>query len=332
MSPGADLNCRPFPYQGSALPTELPGRDKIILPYRGRIETMARKKLLLLKIKKKDRVLIIAPHPDDDVLGAGGLMAYFLDKKIFFKVIYICTGDGVPAFLWREKKFKFSPENYIGVGNLRRKEALRGLKMLGADSNKAIFLGYSDGCLLPMWKNPQKTIIGSRTRLTFSPYSFAYTENQEFKGVNLLADLISIFRQEKPTMVLAPHLKSGHLDHRAAFSFTKKVLEKVNFKGQLFEYLTSLGLIKLHGFLGIGSLIKIYPPKNKKGEANVLYPPTTLSQNKQWVSFWLSPDQIKKKQAALQAHQSQWGLPTLRRAFRSLAAQNEIFQKNGGFN
>jgi LmbE family N-acetylglucosaminyl deacetylase len=45
---------------------------------------------------RKDQVLVIAPHPDDDVLGAGGTMAAFADqgKKVFS--VYVTDGRGSP--------------------------------------------------------------------------------------------------------------------------------------------------------------------------------------------------------------------------------------------
>ncbi len=40
----------------------------------------------------KKKILIIAAHPDDDVLGCGGLFAKY-SKKFDFKVIFLCEGS-----------------------------------------------------------------------------------------------------------------------------------------------------------------------------------------------------------------------------------------------
>lgn len=35
--------------------------------------------LKLLEISEKDRILILAPHPDDECIGAGGILARYPD-------------------------------------------------------------------------------------------------------------------------------------------------------------------------------------------------------------------------------------------------------------
>ena len=39
------------------------------------------------------RILIIAAHPDDDILGCGGMLAKLQKKKIDIKVIFIAEGS-----------------------------------------------------------------------------------------------------------------------------------------------------------------------------------------------------------------------------------------------
>ena len=63
---------------------------------------------LLQKITPEDRVLIISPHPDDDVIGMGGTMD-LLPNKDRVRVLYMTNGGS----------------------DLRIKEALSALKILG---------------------------------------------------------------------------------------------------------------------------------------------------------------------------------------------------------
>lgn len=45
------------------------------------------------EIGKLDKVLIISPHPDDDVIGMGGTME-MMPNKSNVKILYMTNGDG----------------------------------------------------------------------------------------------------------------------------------------------------------------------------------------------------------------------------------------------
>lgn len=79
-----------------------------------------------------DRILIIAPHPDDDVIGCGGIIAKNRGKKI--KVIFMTDG--------RYGGDIYSEKELIEV---RKREALEALSILGVSDVE--FLGFEDGSL-----------------------------------------------------------------------------------------------------------------------------------------------------------------------------------------
>lgn len=41
----------------------------------------------------KERVLVIAPHPDDEIIGCGGTMAQHVEKGDRIFVIYVTSGE-----------------------------------------------------------------------------------------------------------------------------------------------------------------------------------------------------------------------------------------------
>mgnify|MGYP001164962550 FL=1 len=47
---------------------------------------------MTLNLKDK-KVLIISPHPDDEIIGCGGLIAKCKELDTEIKVIYVCTGE-----------------------------------------------------------------------------------------------------------------------------------------------------------------------------------------------------------------------------------------------
>lgn len=72
----------------------------------------------------KENILIVAPHPDDDVLGVGGYMAQAAEKKKQVFVVYITDGAGSPR---RNKKISDAQ-----MATRREIEALSALRLLRA--------------------------------------------------------------------------------------------------------------------------------------------------------------------------------------------------------
>ncbi len=72
----------------------------------------------------KENILIVAPHPDDDVLGVGGYMASAAEKKKQVFVVYITDGAGSPR---RDKNFPNAQ-----MVSRREIEALSALRLLRA--------------------------------------------------------------------------------------------------------------------------------------------------------------------------------------------------------
>ena len=64
---------------------------------------------------KKDNILVVTAHPDDEVLGCGG--AILIAKSIGCKVNLICLGEGVSS---RFKKFE--DKGRLNAHNIRTKE------------------------------------------------------------------------------------------------------------------------------------------------------------------------------------------------------------------
>ncbi|MGB9706978.1 MAG: PIG-L family deacetylase [Microgenomates group bacterium] len=279
-------------------------------------------KLCLLKILSKDKILIFAPHPDDEALACGGLIAYLSQRKIPKKIVFLTVGDGNPYSFWEKRKIKYAPQEFIKIGIRRQKEALEALKKLGVKQEEVIFLGYPDTKLEKLFKTPKKT-IGNRGGLDFVPYEFCLDFRKEAKGKNLLDSLKKIIVDFRPTKVFLPHRKESNSDHRAVFLFLNEVLKTLKFKPQVFQYLIHFRW----------KFWRVYPGKPE--EEKIVYPPKFLVFGENWYSFWLSREELEKKKKALLAYKSQIKIPTLKSLFRGFLARNEIFEefilpKSGG--
>lgn len=74
-----------------------------------------------LTLEKTDKILVFSPHPDDEILGACGLLYKCYNEGYEIKVVYMTSGKGG------------------GEVNVRRIEAIEGIKKLGGNENSLIF-------------------------------------------------------------------------------------------------------------------------------------------------------------------------------------------------
>ena len=92
-----------------------------------------------------DRLLVVAPHPDDETLATGGLLQRALAVGVPARVVFITDGDNNPwaqrAF---ERRLRVGPADRARFGARRRREALDALARLGYDPACARFLGEPD--------------------------------------------------------------------------------------------------------------------------------------------------------------------------------------------
>lgn len=85
-------------------------------------------------------ILVLAPHPDDDVLGCGGLIACCTREGIDVRVAYLTDGrhSHFGSRLWSAKR----------LSDARRQEAIAGQARLGVDASHLTFLNIQDTTLL----------------------------------------------------------------------------------------------------------------------------------------------------------------------------------------
>ena len=85
---------------------------------------------MLLTPIEGGRILVFAPHPDDEVLGCGGTLALLRQKKCEIKVIFVTDGGGAGSL-------------DVEAPAIRRKEAIESLAVFGIDDLE--FLDEPDG-------------------------------------------------------------------------------------------------------------------------------------------------------------------------------------------
>ena len=94
---------------------------------------------------KDDRVLILAPHPDDETIGTCGVIQKALKQNAKVKIVCYTNGDNNElAFIVYEKRLTFKKGEFLHMGEVRRKETMRAMVSLGVNPADIIFLGYPD--------------------------------------------------------------------------------------------------------------------------------------------------------------------------------------------
>ncbi|MBA2415148.1 MAG: PIG-L family deacetylase [Geodermatophilaceae bacterium] len=86
-----------------------------------------------------DRVVLLAPHPDDEILGAGGLLRLLSARGATVEVVAITDGEAS-----HPDSGSLTPER---LAVLRRKESLAALGVLGLGAATVHRLGVGDGAV-----------------------------------------------------------------------------------------------------------------------------------------------------------------------------------------
>ena len=244
----------------------------------------------------EDRVLILAPHPDDEVIGCAGVIRSTLAAKLPLKVVFLTYGDGSElAFLVHRRRPVIMPEAVRSLGLLRRDEALAAAQSLGVPGDNLTFLGYPDLGTLSIWQGhwgDRRAEEGVFTRAKAVPYANAFRPGAPYKGEEILRDLETILREFRPTKLFVSHPADDHPDHRALYLFARVALWE----------LADVPKVALYPYLVHRSHWPV--PQGYHPDAT-LAPPRLSQENVSWQSHLLKEKDIERKHAALMKHRSQ---------------------------
>jgi LmbE family N-acetylglucosaminyl deacetylase len=136
-----------------------------------------------------DRTMIVAPHPDDDVIAAGGLIQRIVAGGGEVSVVYVTDGENNPwPQRYMKRKWSIGPEDRAEWGAMRRREALASLERLRVSKDSTRFLAFPD------------------QKIT------ALARRGDMRLRDELRQAIESFR---PTLIVSPSASDLHGDHRA---------------------------------------------------------------------------------------------------------------------
>lgn len=136
--------------------------------------------------KKGERVLILAPHPDDEVIGCAGVIQQALKAGAKVKIIYLTNGDhNELAFIVYEKRITIRQGEFVHMGQVRQKEAIKAMKFLGLSENDLVFLGYLDFgtfTIFSQYWQSKKPFRDLLTRISSVPYKDNPSYGAPYRG------------------------------------------------------------------------------------------------------------------------------------------------------
>jgi len=265
-------------------------------------------------LTKDDRVLILSPHPDDEAIGVAGVIQKALKVRARIKVVCYTNGDNNEvAFIIYEKHISFKREEFIHVGEVRRKEAISAMTYLGVNKDDIIFLGYPDfGTMeiLTKYWGKTKPFRSFMRRSSKVPYPECLSPGAPYVGESILKDLKKVIFDFKPTKIFVSHPADINRDHRSLYVFTRLALWDVGDKiksAQIFPYFVHIP--------------KWPMPRGYHPEAE-LNPPSNLT-DVLWEKLLLTADEVKAKGACISFYKSQieYNPPYL----FTFARKNELF-------
>jgi len=268
--------------------------------------------------KRGDRVIVFAPHSDDETLGCGGMLAESVANGADVRVVLVTNGDGFRMAVGRAyNTLHVTPQRCIEFAYRRQRETLSALDTLGVREKQVTFLGYPDRGIDQLWSkywSPDKLFVSRATHADHSPYANSFTRRASYCGESLLSDIERVIKAGKPTDVYVPHPCDNHPDHYATYCFVAAAIEQLRAEGDAKN-------MKVHTYLVHRG---DWPTPKGDHPEELLVPPYALAQaGTKWYSLALSPDVAERKRRAIKDYITQMALE--RGFMMSFARGNELF-------
>jgi LmbE family N-acetylglucosaminyl deacetylase len=189
-------------------------------------------------------VLIFAPHPDDESVGAGGIIQHAVAAGKTVRVVFITSGDGYPqaaAALLKRPVAELRAADFISLASRRQLEAVAAGAVLGLAASDLIFLGYPDSAVTAVYMNESVSAIESpftEMRSTYGPtladyHTTTHGRPGAYTRNSLLADATEILRGSEPSQIYVTDQADTHQDHAATFDVVTTAAAGIGYSGEL---------------------------------------------------------------------------------------------------
>jgi LmbE family N-acetylglucosaminyl deacetylase len=147
------------------------------------------------------RILVVAPHPDDESLGCGGLISLAARNGSAFYIIFVTDGAA------SHSNSRAWPRDRLVAQ--REQEACRALACLGIEDAPRLFLRLADANMP-------------------APEATAWRR--------AVADVRGVLQRFAPDLLILPWRRDPHCDHRASWLIAQDALAHTALHPEILEY------------------------------------------------------------------------------------------------
>jgi len=248
--------------------------------------------------KKGERILILAPHPDDEAIACSGVIQQAKKAGADIKIVYLTNGDNNEfAFIIYEKRLVFKKSAFIHMGEVRRQEAVNAMRLLGLQGANLVFLGYPDSgtfAIFSRYWRPGWSFQSLLTRSSSVPYKKDLSFGAPYIGESILNDLERIILAYKPARIFVSHPADTNPDHKALYLFMEVALtdlRKLIPPPKIYPYLVHCPAWPM--------------PRHYHPELDLQPPDSFRDSQINWSEIKLSPQELERKHQVILCYKSQ---------------------------
>lgn len=196
---------------GFALPTDSPSEEEEPAEYE----------------MPRSSILVLVPHPDDETLLAGGILARAKEEGKRVTVAVVTNGDFTCKL----------------DGIRRESETVAALSHFGVEEDEIHFLGYPDGYLEDLGPEPlpllERRSIDGRCEMGNTTYAARGATGTDvhtlfnggpavYTSDSLVGDMVDLLEAVEPEEVYVSHPIDEHPDHAFVYTYMRRALERAN--------------------------------------------------------------------------------------------------------
>lgn len=241
-------------------------------------------------------IVVFAPHPDDEVIGAGGVIQQALAAGRRVRVVFTTSGDGYPraaATLLGKRLEDVGPADFIRLGATRRAEAVAAGAELGLREEDLVNLGFPDGA----FDQVVRADGGGPVRAPLTQLTESVTTGAPFTHAAALRAFSDALDGSRPSEVYVTDGADEHADHSATHRVVVEAMRETGSDARLYTFMVHAGHDR-------------WPDPGPRYETKVI-DGVVAPRGVEWpppIRLPITPEEAEVKRRALMKHASQWRL------------------------